>query len=111
MGFRNLSFEDSVKAFSAKQDKTITDVVRRVVCAANRSSVTGQMILGPRHWDPVMHVHARLYPGVDFHQQGFIDQFGVFMDRVEARQVAEAANQIVRQCGGRQDWLWSENLY
>lgn len=87
---------------------------RRVVCAACRSSVTGQMILGPRHFDTVMRVHADKYPNVDFDEQGFIDQWGVYMNRQEAWKVAEAANQIYRRCGGDEakgGTLYSENLY
>lgn len=87
---------------------------RRVVCAACRSSETGQIILGPRHFDAVMRVHADLYPHVNFDEQGFIDQWGVYMNRQEGWKVAVAANQIYRRCGGDEakgGTLYSENLY
>lgn len=46
--------------------------------------------------------------------QGFIDQWGVFMDRQEVWKVAEAAGQILHRCGGDTSnggTLYSENLY
>jgi hypothetical protein len=44
-------------------------------------------------------------------EQGFIDQFGVFMTREEAYEVAKAAGQIKYRCGGDEGRLFSENLY
>jgi hypothetical protein len=44
-------------------------------------------------------------------EQGFIDQFGVFMTREEAYVVAKAAGQIKYRCGGDDGVLFSENLY
>lgn len=117
MGFRNLSFEDSVKAFSAESGKSTATKSRRIVCAACRSSKTGLMVLGPRHMDNVMRLHVELTPDHtyhDFDEQGFIDQWGVYMDRQEAWNVAEASNQIVHRCGGdtnKGGTLYSENLY
>lgn len=90
---------------------------RRVVCSACRSSKTGRIVLGPRHMDDVMRMHVRLCLDLDFHDyddQGFIDQWGVFMSRTEAWKVAEAAGQIVYRCGGdtaNGGTLYSENLY
>lgn len=86
------------------------EVQKRVVCAANRSP-DGVIILGARHWDPLMREHAKAlgrdYKGVE---QGFIDQWRVFMTREEAWEVAVAANQIIRDVGCRGE-LYSENLY
>lgn len=95
------------------------DYQRRVVCSANLCPKTGHMILGARRWDESMHVHYELfkragYTDVNFEEQGFIDQHGVFMDRQEAWKVAEAAGQIIRRVGGDTmdgGTLFSENLY
>lgn len=90
---------------------------RRVVCSACRSSVSGLMVLGPRHMDNTMRTHIDLTPNhthSDFDEEGFIDQYGVYMDRREAWSVAKEANQIVYRCGGDQTnggTLYSENLY
>lgn len=88
--------------------------LRRVVCAANRDA-SGLVIIGARHWDAFMHAQADSQPWVaGCHEQGFIDQHGVFMDRREAWQVATAANQIIRRVGGDDadgGTLYSENLY
>lgn len=43
--------------------------------------------------------------------QGFIDQFGDFLDREEACVVAKAQKQRRRRCGGDEETLYSENLY
>lgn len=45
--------------------------------------------------------------------QGFVDQYGVFMDRFEALQVAKDAGQlnIARPKTSPEDRLFSEDLY
>ncbi len=87
---------------------------RRIVCAANRDR-DGLVIVGVRHWDAFMHAQADSQPWVaGHHEQGFIDQFGVFMSRTEAWRVASAAGQIIRRVGGDNadgGTLYSENLY
>ena len=103
--------------FDAKPIEKTAEKQRRVVCAACRSSKTGAIVLGPRHMDVVMRLHVQQIDNHDYHDfddQGFIDQWGVFMSRREAWKVAEAANQIVYRCGGDQakgGTLYSENLY
>lgn len=46
-------------------------------------------------------------------EQGFIDNFGIFMDRVEALAVAKASGQPLdmKRNGGSGDELYSEGLY
>lgn len=87
---------------------------RRVVCAANRYG-DKLMLLGARHWDKQMHAQADRIGFNRSHyeqeEQGFIDQFGVFMSRSEAFQVAMAAGQIIRRVGGDEGTLYTENLY
>jgi hypothetical protein len=43
--------------------------------------------------------------------QGFVDNRGRFLTRVEALVIAEKEHQIIRQCGGGTSELFSENLY
>jgi len=86
---------------------------RRVVCAALRRT-DGLRVCGARHFDDVMRDQVKLNGGtVDWigATQGFIDQRGVFMTREEALEVAKAAGQIRRRCGGDEKRLYSENLY
>lgn len=89
-------------------------VQRRVVCAAIRRRADGSIIVSPRHYDKLTHeqVKARgsraAWIGAE---EGFVDQFCVFMDRYEALKVAQAAGQLRRRCGGDNRWLSSENLY
>jgi hypothetical protein len=86
---------------------------RRVVCSANRLK-DGTLILGARHFDKLMHAQIDkmgLENELDGHEQGFIDQFGVFMTREQAHPVAAYAKQIIRRCGGDDHRLYSENLY
>ncbi len=99
-----------------KPDKPI----RMVVCAANRYGP--MMVLGPRHFDPTMHAHIALHKALMKHpemsrnrwsisEQGFIDQWGIFMTREEAWVVALAAGQVrygPHLSGGRLD---SSDLY
>lgn len=86
--------------------------VRVVVCAANRY---GELIIcGARHFDTVMHRQIEAANVGDAeHEQGFIDQWGVFMDREEALAVATAAGQINvrRPKSAPFDELFSEDLY
>jgi hypothetical protein len=50
---------------------------------------------------------GRLYSGDD----GFLTNWGVFVDRKEAHKIATAANQIIRRCGGDTRNLFTENLF
>lgn len=102
--------------------------LRVVVCAANRGvDLMGRpfMIAGPRHCDDVMRDPLRSIerfyawdwrsPRAEM-EEGFIDQFGVFMTREEAWVVAEAAGQLRYRIPSDTTWdgkhvLWSENLY
>ena len=87
---------------------------RVVVCAANRSK-SGKIVCGARHWDTAMRgqilVDGKRPPEWVGAEQGFIDQFGVFMNRQEAWVVAESGGQIrypKNYCIGT---LYSEDLY
>jgi hypothetical protein len=86
---------------------------RRVVCAALRKR--SMQILGARHFDPVMRGMIQ-YLNLPFDmadaKQGFIDQWGVFMDRAEAFEIATAAGQIRHKSGNpNSKELFSEDLY
>jgi hypothetical protein len=88
---------------------------QRIVCAAIRHA-NGDVIAGPRHFDMFMHDQIRNYKllSVDWRraEQGFIDQFGAFIDRKEAWIIANAADQVRKQVGGNERGeLYSENLY
>lgn len=90
--------------------------MRIVVCAANRY---GELtFLGARHFDERMreamqHYNIPTLRSACGEEQGFIDQFGVFMDRKEALEVAKAAGQINlhRPKTRPEDRLFSEDLY
>lgn len=89
---------------------------RRVVCAAIRAA-DGTLLLGIRHYSTDMHNQLSVRADREKFKcrhgddQGFVDQFGVYLTRKEAWIVAEAAGQIVRRCGGDGEELFSENLY
>jgi hypothetical protein len=89
------------------------DGMRRIVCAANR--YLGKVVLGARHFDERMVEQIRDL-GLKGREceQGFIDQYGVFMTRKQAWPVALVAGQIIRRVGGDDadgGTLYSENLY
>lgn len=93
---------------------------RRVVCAAIRAS-DGRILLGIRHYSRDMHEQLarrddrNRFQHLPDEQQGFVDQFGAYMSREEAYQVAQAAGQIIHPeaCGEGLDGpkLYSEGLY
>jgi len=84
---------------------------RRIVCAAIRNGGY-DIICAPRHWDSLMHVQVSLSSGNwKAAEQGFVDQRGEFLTREQAFEVAKAAGQIIRRCGGDEGRLFSENLY
>lgn len=72
--------------------------VQRVVSMA-ACIVDGFLIVGNRHFCPIMHMTIDNF-GIDCSkhdmgtQQGFVDQWGVYMTRQEAWVVAKAAGQI-----------------
>lgn len=90
---------------------------RRVVCSANLHKKTSIIFCGARHFDDIMRAQIRRAnldmrePSDMWFEQGFIDQFGVFMTREEALTVALAAGQRIYRCGGDEKKLYSENLY
>ncbi len=98
--------------------------VRVIVCSANRYRNTEggyTLVLGARHCDELMVAQLLHYRKTGLiaektwcqgKDQGFIDQWGVYMDRDEGLRVATAAGQIGLhrpKCPG--DWLCSEDLY
>ena len=86
-------------------------IPRYVVCAANRRESDGLIICGARHWDKIMHAVADALPDrTDKWEQGFIDQYGFFLTRKEARYIVEKNKQALRDYGLLDD-LYSENLY
>jgi hypothetical protein len=94
--------------------------VRRVVCAAIRAA-DGEILIGLRHYSPDMHRQiAARSDGEKFkrrgdNDQGFVDQWGRWMGREEAYQIAQANGQIVRpECCNPINGvmrLYSEGLY
>lgn len=86
---------------------------RRVVCAAIRCP-NGRVIIGVRHMDAFMREQLQVH-GEDLTTwtemgDGFVDNFGVFMTREEARELADANGQVIHETP-RPDILFSENLY
>ena len=84
-----------------------------IVCAANRLPEDGSIICGARHFDAVMHRQMQRDGRSAWRssEQGFIDQFGRWYDREEARKIAEQMGQIRFPDGGGPLDLYSENLY
>lgn len=91
-------------------------MTRRVVCAAIRAA-DGEVLLGIRHYS--MDMHRQMDARVDGHKfirrsgsdQGFVDQFGVYMTRQEAFAVALKAGQITNMDACDCVTLCSEGLY
>ena len=85
---------------------------RRVVCAACRDT-DGLIVAGARHFDGIMHAQiAAMGKSDSFRgaEQGFIDQFGLFLTREEAYKVAEEKGQLLNK-PTIPGTLFSEDLY
>lgn len=83
---------------------------RQVVCAANKYD--GIIVLGVRHFCPLMcnTLDKMGMKGSEPHEQGFVDQWGNFMDRKEALVVLKTNGRFCRDMEFT-DELYSENLY
>jgi len=89
-----------------------------VVCAAVRFKC-GLIVSGPRHFDKIMNDVLRMMPNLDKScpEEGFIDQFGTFLDRTEALYIVINNDQPLdkeRNDARHSDmWreLYSEGLY
>lgn len=94
---------------------------RKAVLAATRLTMKdGRVItlVGVRHWDPLMHEQAKLNgisdrSNIAKEVQGFLDQYRVFMDRVEAMRVVKESGQPfdIERNGGSDDELYSEGIH
>lgn len=74
----------------------------------------GTLLVGPRHFDAVMMAQYRsagIKAGEDESICGFVDQWGQFMTREDAHEVATREGQIRFRCDGDEERLFSENLY
>ena len=82
---------------------------RQVVCAANRYGE--HIILGVRHHCPLMNKMLDL-AGINRYtkEQGFVDQWGNYMDRKEALFVLKTNGRWTRDDDFSNE-LYSENLY
>jgi hypothetical protein len=85
--------------------------IRRIVCAANRHCDSGRIVCGPRHWDATMRAQVKEGEGFANWDQGFIDQFGLWLTREEAYAVAAEKGQIIKPLAHAVGYLFSENLY
>jgi len=90
-----------------------------IVCAANKY---GDLILcGARHWDMLMHAQADAIGNLKVRalrkehgeKQGFVNNFGEFRTRKEAREIVRLNGQNfdLKQNGGDDSTLFSEGLY
>lgn len=90
----------------------------RIVASATR--VHGVYLIGVRHWDRLMvsqFTMLKLTPNWDVvprdEEQGFVDQYGKYYNRVDALAIATAAGQVntIRPKHPSFDELYSEDLY
>lgn len=61
---------------------------------------------------PARHPHIlNTHGGLADAEQGFLTSAGTFVDRERGLELAKAAKQIKRRCGGDEHQLYSENLW
>lgn len=89
----------------------------RVVCAAIRKTFPDKsevLIIGPRHFDMVMHCTIRCLCAnprdMADAEQGFIDQWGNFLTREQAWVIAQERGQFIGE-PTHPSSLFSEDLY
>ena len=98
------------------QTSNFTDIVEDtnvIYCCSSKQS-TYITILGARHYDSWMIsqiMDLKLRQNITELQQGFIDQFGNFLSRKEALQIAIRQHQIIRPAACTDTELFSEALY
>ena len=91
----------------------------KIVIAAIKWEDT--IILGPRHWDMTMRrareslkdsISKYMNPS-SLWEEGFIDQFGKFYNRVEAMEIVKENEQLFdyNRNGHQNDKLYSEGIY
>lgn len=88
-----------------------------IVCAAIRTG--NHIITGARHFDEIMHQNVFMYRSVTRSEgfipweQGFIDQFGNFHNRVDALQIVKENGQPFNagHNRGSSNELYSEEIY
>lgn len=115
-------FDKAFRVGSTDMVITMSDIYgvqRVIVCAACRYG--DLVICSARHHDPVMNAQIRLLKESDEvdiinqgeYEQGFIDQWGNFLNREDALTVAIAAGQVNvrRQKTFPDTELFSEDLY
>lgn len=85
----------------------------RIVCAAMLMK-DKTVVPGVRHFSPEMRIVLHKMYGNGYHllveEQGFVDQYGNFLDRDSAWIIAQKQGQIIKDCGC-EGTLYSENLY
>jgi len=96
---------------------TVNGIPRKVVCAANRY---GDIIItGIRHHCPIMRQNMRAFGSIQElrlrgkEEQGFVDQWGNFMDRKQAMNIIKKFDQpnFNSDRNGCSTYLFSEGLY
>ena len=131
--FENWSLDKCDHCGSGHPDEYIDSFYKNqfIVCAATKLiSTDGKevILVGVRHWDKLMHEQ---FDNIDHghlslrdkskDEQGFIDQFGDFVNREDAWKIAKANGQIKSRVSGDERInktdgsvtfrLFSENLY
>lgn len=119
-GFNSIVDNDDVFNALVETAKERVFEERRVLCAANELP-DGRLLLGARHWDELMHGQCNLYlkalklkeqDVVGKVKQGFVDQWGNFLNREVAWMIADRQGQIKHTGPGFSGpELFSENLY
>ena len=85
-------------------------IPRRIVAACN---LYGDVrIIGIRHFCPLMgeNLRARGMEGHIEHEQGFVDQYGIFVSRTDAKIIAQTNGQHLREAF-ISDEAYSENFW
>ena len=84
----------------------------RIVGAAIRCEGMAFSLEPPaRHGDVMQYLVKLNLPDYCHGDQGFVTDRGRFVDRAEAKRIAKAAGQIIRDTSGGSDELYSEDVW
>lgn len=87
-----------------------------IVCAAIRAD-DGEILVGIRHYSPDMvnqmlnHINGIKFQNRKGDDQGFVDQFGNYLTRKEAWEIAMNNGQIRHELLSEDGMLYTEHLY
>jgi len=91
-------------------DRTVKSNKKVIVCSAIRDPDSQHVICGVRHFDMLMRKQLKKGEHAKYKEQGFVDQFGNYHDRIGALKIAQKSGQLIQKTLPA-DRLFSEDVW